>query len=75
VGPDELERMAPALEGARKVALQNFKPHLSMEPSLRDVTPFTPEQMDEMQEIMADVAERCVLRGRDRGLAAAAEDV
>ena len=74
VGPAELERMAPVLEGARKVALQNFKPHLSMDASLRDVTPFAPEKMDEMQEMVAEFAERCVLRGRERGLAAAAEE-
>ncbi len=74
VGPDELERMTPAVEGARKVALQNFKPHLSMDPSLRDVTPFEPEEMDEMQEMVAEEVERCVVRGRERGLAAAASD-
>jgi len=74
VGPGELERMAPAIEGARKVALQNFKPHLSMDPSLREVTPFGPEEMDEMQQMVADRVERCVVRGRERGLAAAAND-
>ena len=75
VGPDELERMAPALEGAEKVALQNFKPRLSMDPSLREVTPFGPQEMDGMQQIIEDIAERCVVRGRQRGVAAAANDI
>ncbi len=73
VGHDELERMVPLLEGAGKVALQNFKPDLTLDPELREVKPHMPGAMDEFRELFEGVAHRCVLRGRQRGLSFAGE--
>jgi len=65
VGRDELERMLPVLEGAQKVALQNFKPDQCLCPQLRSVTPFAAEEMDALQQLVAPIVGRCVVRGRD----------
>lgn len=65
VGQDELERMLPDLEGARQIALQNFKPDHCLSEQLRRVTPYSPEQLDLFERIVAPVTDRCVVRGRD----------
>ncbi len=65
VGEGEVARIAPELEGADVVALQNFLPDHCLEPALREVRPFEPEALDEMAELLRPVAERLVVRGRD----------
>lgn len=72
VGPAEVEAIAPELEGARMVALQNFQPDNCLDPALREVEPYRPEQMDAMGEVLKAAAERVVLRGRERGVIRAA---
>ena len=65
VGRAELERMLPDLEGARQVALQNFRPELCLAEELRSVVPFKPDELEDMRRLVASVAERVVIRGRD----------
>jgi pyruvate formate lyase activating enzyme len=64
VGWQEVQRMLPDLEGARQVALQNFKPELCLDARLRTLAPFAPEELDAFQKAVSQVAERCVVRGR-----------
>ena len=69
VGREELERMAPELQGARTVAVQNFQPDNCLDPALRTVEPYMPEEVDALAAVLGDVAERVVVRGRERALA------
>jgi len=70
IGEDELRRMAPALEGAQKVAIQNFKPDLCLSKKLRSISPYMPEELDKFGEILSSCAKRCIIQGRERGLVA-----
>ncbi|MFO7957627.1 MAG: anaerobic ribonucleoside-triphosphate reductase activating protein [Candidatus Brocadiia bacterium] len=68
VGPAELESILSALEGSRRIALQNFRPTDCLDPELHSVEPFSPEQMDELGEQAAPYCEEVVVRGRDHAL-------
>jgi len=72
VGPDELERLLPELEGCRQIALQNFQPDHCLDPELHDVMPFTSEELDEMERLASQFTRRCVVRGRDHAATATA---
>jgi pyruvate formate lyase activating enzyme len=65
----ELKRMAPDLEGADRVAIQNFKPDFCMDPEFREIMPYTPPQLDELVAAVEPVCRRVVLRGRDHAAA------
>ncbi len=71
VGRAELEAILPDLEGARQIALQNFKPDLCLSEPLRHVTPFTPDELKGMVVLAAADGARVVLRGRDHAASAA----
>ena len=73
VGEAELKLIAPELQGAQSVALQNFKPQLSLDPSLRSVDPYMPEEMDALAHIFSGCVGRVTVRGRQRGLSARSE--
>jgi len=73
IGRDELAAMAPELEGACRVALQNFQPSHCLDPALRSVEPYMPEEMDELGRILDPVARKVVVRGRERALAVRGE--
>jgi len=71
VGREELERMLPDLAGAQQVALQNFRPDFCLSESLRQVTPYTPDELNAFITIVAPAVGRVVLRGRDHAAIAA----
>ncbi|MFW5915402.1 MAG: anaerobic ribonucleoside-triphosphate reductase activating protein [Planctomycetota bacterium] len=73
VGPEELKDIAPELEGARAHALQNFQPDHCLDPAMRKVAPFSPDEMDELANIAEPYADRIIIRGRDHGVIHAAE--
>ncbi len=68
VGEDELRGILPELEGARAVALQNFRPDDCLSPELHEVMPFRPEQMDAFGQMARGTGERCIVRGREHAL-------
>ena len=68
VGREELERLLPELEGSRQIALQNFRPEDCLDPDLRQVVPFRPEEMDAFAQMAAPYCDRCVVRGREHAL-------
>ncbi len=70
IGARELELIALELEGARSIALQNFRPDFCLDPSLRAVPPYTPGQMDSLGRIFSGRSAQVIVRGRDRGLVA-----
>ncbi len=57
--------MAPELQGARQVALQNLRPALCLSEALRSVAPYKSEELDEMARIVSPAVGRVVIRGRD----------
>jgi len=65
----ELERMAPELRGAEKIAIQNFQPDHCLDQALRNVTSYLPHELDDLEEVFAGIAGRCVVRGRERAVA------
>ncbi len=66
IGRPELVHMAPVLNGAQQVALQNFKPDFCMSLALRDVAPYASEDLDEFVSIFEPMVERVVVRGRSQ---------
>lgn len=70
VGPEEVALMAPELKGAQVVAVQNFMPDHCLDPALRDVTPYLPEEMDSFERILSETGARVIIRGRERGVVA-----
>jgi len=67
IGAEELLRMTPELAGAAKVAIQNFKPELCLDPKLRKVRPYAPDQLDAFWRLFSGIAGECVVRGRQHG--------
>jgi len=65
VGRDELKRIVPELRGARRIALQNFKPDLCLSEPLRHVTPFTAEELTQLAALAAANGAQVMVRGRD----------
>ena len=72
-GRDEIQRMAPDLDGADTVALQNFKPGLCLDPALHDVAPYSSEELDVLADLLKPHARRVVVRGRDAAALAASK--
>ncbi len=72
VGPQEVTAIAPALEGAQKIALQNFQPGHCLDKGLRRIAPFSADNLEKMAELLRPFAERVVVRGEDRAVIAAA---
>ncbi len=72
VDEDELCLIGPELKGAQCIALQNFRPELCLDPDLRDVRSFGPEEMDALADIVRPYAERIIVRGRENAVLASA---
>ena len=70
VGAEEVALIAPELKGARAIAVQNFQPDSCLDPALRNVMPYLPEEMDSFERILSETGARVVVRGRERGVAA-----
>jgi len=73
VGPQEVEGIAPELQGAQAAALQNFQPDHCLDEALRAVPPYLPQEMDAMAALLEGFVGRVIVRGRERGLAARGE--
>ncbi len=66
VGVEEVKSIVKELKGAQTIAIQNFQPDNCLDKSMRSLTPFSAEQLDEMAEIAKPFAERVVVRGREQ---------
>jgi pyruvate formate lyase activating enzyme len=69
VGAEELQRMAPELAGARRVALQSFRPEHCLDSALCQVMPYSADELDEFQRLLRPHVQECIVRGRDRAVA------
>ena len=72
VDEDELRLIAPVLDGAPCMALQNFRSELGLDPDLHDVPAFGQEEMDALADIVRPYVGRVVVRGRDNAVLATA---
>ncbi len=68
VGEDEVRRIGPELRGARRVALQNFRPDHCLDSALCEVMPYSPDEMDALARILRPHVQECTVRGRDRAV-------
>ncbi len=71
VGKKEVMKIVKELKGAQTIALQNFQPDHCLDKTLQQVSPFTPEQLEEMAGIARPFAKNVVLRGENRAVLAA----
>jgi len=62
----DVQQIAQAAEGAKRLALQNFRPANCMDESLSDIIPFSAEEVDEMAEAAQPYVEQVVVRGVSR---------
>jgi pyruvate formate lyase activating enzyme len=69
VGADELRRMAPGLAGARRVAIQNFRPEHCLDSTLCEVMPYSADELGDFAAILRPHVGECIVRGRDRAVA------
>jgi pyruvate formate lyase activating enzyme len=70
IGQEEVRLIAPSLEGAQHIAVQNFQAEHTLDKSLASTLPYRPEQMDQIAEELDPTGARITIRGRDRGLIA-----
>jgi pyruvate formate lyase activating enzyme len=66
IGPDDVAEIARSVEGAARLALQNLRPLRCMDESLHDVTPFSPEALEEMADRARPYVRDVVIRGATR---------
>jgi pyruvate formate lyase activating enzyme len=60
---ETLVAIAESIKGAKKYALQAFVPSNTLDPKYLEITPYTNEQMQDMQQAVLPYVQRCVLRG------------
>ncbi|MBI4777303.1 anaerobic ribonucleoside-triphosphate reductase activating protein [Candidatus Desantisbacteria bacterium] len=60
---ETLVSMAESIKGAKKYALQAFALKDTLDPAYLKITPYTDEQMQDMQQAVLPYVQRCVLRG------------
>ncbi|MFW6457273.1 MAG: anaerobic ribonucleoside-triphosphate reductase activating protein [Planctomycetota bacterium] len=70
---NDVRRMVPDLEGAEKVAIQNFQPENCLDESLHDTLPYRPEEIETIASELEDAVGEVEVRGRDRGVIARSE--
>ncbi len=60
---ETLAAMAESIKGAKKYVLQSFVPNNTLDPEYLKITPYTDEQIQEMQQAVSPYVQKCVLRG------------
>ncbi len=60
---EDIKNIARYIKGAKKYALQNFKPQETLDPSYLDEKPYNPEQLKEICDSASKYVEKCIARG------------
>ncbi|MEK7275353.1 MAG: anaerobic ribonucleoside-triphosphate reductase activating protein [Candidatus Desantisbacteria bacterium] len=60
---ETLTAIAESIKGAKQYVLQAFVPNNTLDPEYLKITPYTDEQMQEIQQVVLPYVQRCVLRG------------
>jgi pyruvate formate lyase activating enzyme len=59
----EILQIAKSIRGAKKLALQNFSNHKTLNPEFERIKPYSIKQLEEMAESLKDYVGECVVRG------------
>lgn len=60
---EEILEVAKNVSGARKLALQNFLNHETLDPEFKNIKPYSIKQLQDMAEDAGNYVEKCVVRG------------
>ena len=60
--PEEIERIGQELSGARRLVLQQFRPHQTLDPSLHTATAYTPDEMEHLCALARPYVTECYYR-------------
>jgi pyruvate formate lyase activating enzyme len=60
--PDEVERIGQELSGARRLVLQQFRPEVTLSPSLRTATAYTADEMEHLCSLVRPYVTECFFR-------------
>jgi len=63
VDQEDVISIARGLEGARKYALQQFAPKVTLDKQYEKIEPYSKDKLEEMKEKIADYVESCEIRG------------
>lgn len=60
---EDIIKIAQYIKGAKKYALQNFKPQETVDPLYMDIKPYNPDQLKEIGEAVSGYVDKCAIRG------------
>ena len=60
---ERIEKIAEYIEGARKYALQGFKPQDTIDPEFMSIKPYNPDEMKSIKNRVSKHVKQSVLRG------------
>ena len=63
VDKEDIIDIRERIKGAKKVVLQQFRNKITLDPSYREIAPYTPQQLKEMGTLFSDFVERIEYRG------------
>jgi len=63
VDQEDVISIARGLEGARKYALQQFAPKVTLDKQYEKIEPYSKDKLEEMKEKIADYVDSCEIRG------------
>lgn len=60
---EDIERIAQYIKGAKKYALQNFKPQETLDPDYMKIQPYNSEEIKKICDCVSNYVGNCVIRG------------
>ena len=60
---EDILKIAKYIKGAKKYALQNFRPQNTLDPEYLKIKPYSAEQLNEMCDVVSRYVKNCVARG------------
>jgi len=60
---EDIKKIASFIKGAKKYALQNFKPQDTIDESYMNVKPYTPDELRKIGNAVSGFVEKCIVRG------------
>ncbi len=60
---EDIEKIARYIKGAKKYALQNFKPQETLDPEFMKIKPYNPEELKAICAYVSKYPKKCVTRG------------
>ncbi|MFH1855975.1 MAG: anaerobic ribonucleoside-triphosphate reductase activating protein [Candidatus Omnitrophota bacterium] len=60
---EEILQIAKAVSGAKKLAIQNFSNHETLDPEFKTIKPYSLEELEKLSEGIKVYVQKCVIRG------------